>query len=265
MIKLIATDMDGTLLNEKEELNPEFFEIFKKLKEKDILFAVASGRQKDILKEQFDSVKDEMVFIFENGSCATYKENVIYKSEISKILVSEVIDLARERNFDLLLCTEDVAYIEGHNTELMNTAKNFYKNVEFIDDLKKVTAPVVKLSICDFAGAMNNSYKIFNEKFGDRLKLSVSMGFWLHMISPGVNKGFGVKSIQEKFGISPDETMVFGDNYNDIEMLQSAKYSFAMDNALDDVKAYANFIAPHHAKNGVLETIKRYVVNGEEL
>ena len=69
MIKLIVTDMDGTLLNKSEELHEDFFEIFNKLKEKNILFAVASGRQRKNLEIKFREIKDDLIMLFENGSC----------------------------------------------------------------------------------------------------------------------------------------------------------------------------------------------------
>ena len=73
MIKFIATDMDGTLLNSKKELSPEFYDVFEELKKRDILFAAASGRQYYTLAKEFNDIKDDMLFIAENGTFVVYK------------------------------------------------------------------------------------------------------------------------------------------------------------------------------------------------
>ena len=95
MIKLIVTDMDGTLLNKSEELHEDFFEIFNKLKEKNILFAVASGRQRKNLEIKFREIKDDLIMLFENGSCGSLKGKTLYKSQLDKILVHKFIDIGR--------------------------------------------------------------------------------------------------------------------------------------------------------------------------
>ena len=73
MIKLIATDMDGTLLNSKNEIQDGFYEVFNKLEEKGIIFAAASGRQYYNLLKRFEGIEDKMMFIAENGTFVVYK------------------------------------------------------------------------------------------------------------------------------------------------------------------------------------------------
>ena len=235
MIKLIVTDMDGTLLNKSEELHEDFFEIFNKLKEKNILFAVASGRQRKNLEIKFREIKDDLIMLFENGSCGSLKGKNLY---------------------NMLLCTENMTYIENVNEEFITELKKYYDDITFVNDLKEINKPIVKFTIFDPNGAKENTFKIYNELFADKVKISVSTVKWLHIINKEVSKGFGVQALQNHFDISPEETMVFGDGLNDLEMMQSAKYSYAMENAVDELKSEAKFIAPSNDKNGVLEVIK---------
>ena len=256
MIKLIVTDMDGTLLNKSEELHEDFFEIFNKLKEKNILFAVASGRQRKNLEIKFREIKDDLIMLFENGSCGSLKGKTLYKSQLDKILVHKFRDIGRKNLYNMLLCTEDMTYIENVNEEFITELKKYYDDITFVNDLKEINKPIVKFTIFDPNGAKENTFKIYNELFADKVKISVSTVKWLHIINKEVSKGFGVQALQNHFDISPEETMVFGDGLNDLEMIQSAKYSYAMENAVDELKSEAKFIAPSNDKNGVLEVIK---------
>ncbi len=264
MIKLIVTDMDGTLLNKNEELDKEFFKIFKKLKEKNILFAVASGRQRKNLELKFSEIKDDLIMLFENGSCGSLKGETLYKSQLNKTLVHKFIDLGRKNSHNMLLCTEDMAYIENVNEEFITELKKYFEDITFVNDLKEVNKPIVKFTIFDPKGAKENTFKIYNSLFGNEVKISVSTVKWLHIINKEVSKGFGVQALQNHFNISPEETMVFGDGLNDLEMIKSAKYSYAMENAIDELKLIANFIAPSNENNGVLEVIKNKILIDDE-
>lgn len=261
MIKLIVTDMDGTLLNKKEELNGEFLEVFKELKEKNILFAVASGRQRRNLELKFNEIKNDLIMLFENGSCGTLNGTTLYKSELNKTLAHRFIDIGRKNSYNMLLCTEDMTYIENVNEKFIIELKKYYENITFVNDLKEIDKPIVKFTIFDPMGAKDNSFKIYDGLFGKKVKVSISTENWLHIINNEVSKGFGVQALQNYFNITPDETMVFGDGNNDLEMIKAAKYSYAMENAVEELKEMAAFIAPSNDDNGVLETIKKEVLS----
>lgn len=90
-------------------------------------------------------------------------------------------------------------------------------------------------------------------------KVVVSGELWVDINNKGVNKGYALEQIQKDENISFEETMVFGDFYNDIEMLQKAYYSFVMENANEDMKQYGNFIAKSNRENGVIQAINQYI------
>ena len=79
---------------------------------------------------------------------------------------------------------------------------------------------------------------------------------WVDVLSPTANKGRAVRRLQEELGVTPDQTMVFGDFLNDLEMMDAATYSFAMANAHPLLKERANWVAPTNNANGVVRTIR---------
>ncbi len=111
--------------------------------------------------------------------------------------------------------------------KFMNEVNKYYTELKIVDDLTKVDDDILKLAVCDFIGSEENSYTHY-KKFEERYKVVISGKIWLDLMMPDANKGKAVEMIQKKLGISYDETMVFGDYLNDLEMMSTGKYSFAM-------------------------------------
>ena len=259
MIKLIASDMDGTLLNEEGKINEEFFEVFKKLKEKNIIFAAASGRQYYNLLKRFEKISDDIMFIAENGTFVVYKGKEILVNSLNKEVAIDLIKIGRTvENAYVILCGKKSAYIEKNDERLIEQTKKYYERYEIVDDLTKVEDDVLKVTICDFSGSEFNSNNYYKE-YWDKLQVTVSGEIWLDITSKGVNKGVAIEKIQEMLKITSKETMVFGDYLNDLEMMGKAYYSFAMENAHDDLKKVSRFIAKSNSENGVVQAIKEVV------
>ncbi|ATD55542.1 HAD family hydrolase [Clostridium chauvoei] len=259
MIKLIATDMDGTLLNSKDEINPEFYDVFKKLREKNIIFAAASGRQYYNLLKRFDAVKDDMLFIAENGTFVMCKGEELLVNALDKAVALELIEIGRSiKDCYVIVCGKNSAYVESTDERFINETKKYYERYEIVEDVTKIEDDILKVTICDLAGAEINSNKYF-KKFRQSLQVTVSGEIWLDMTAKGVNKGVAIRKLQEILNIKHEETMVFGDYLNDLEMMESAYHSYAMENAHEDLKKVARFTTKSNDDNGVVLAIKEAI------
>ncbi|NLZ34454.1 MAG: HAD family phosphatase [Clostridiales bacterium] len=261
MIKLILTDMDGTLLNDNNEINKEFYPIFNKLLDKNIIFGAASGRQYYNLLDRFDKVKENMLFVAENGTYVVYKGKELIINSLERDIAMEIVKIARNiENAFPILCGKEGAYIEKTDPRLLVETKKYYTRHTVVDDLTMVEDEILKVAICDFSGSEINSLKYYND-YTDKVKVAVSGRIWLDITNKNANKGFAVKKLQELFKIRYEETMVFGDYLNDLEMMKSAFYSFAMENAHEDLKKVSRFITKSNNENGVVDTIKEVALN----
>lgn len=261
MIKLIVTDMDGTLLDENGHLPPGFTEVLDRLTAKNIKLVAASGRPYYTLQTNFGPIGRHLSFICENGALVVDNNNVIYESAIDKNLVDEVINSAKEIEGNVLvLCTANCAYIENCSEEHLTEIKKYYTIVKNVDDLRNVTEDIVKVTICNLNNSLENLNTIFKPKFEDRLNVVGSGEIWIDISNKGANKGTALKSLMETYNISREETMVLGDYYNDIEMLAQAEYSFVMENAPEDMKQYGKYIAASNVEHGVLRAIIEYAL-----
>ncbi len=94
------------------------------------------------------------------------------------------------------------------------------------------------------------------QRWSDRMYCTLAGEIWLDFLNRDASKGNAIRSIQETLGISPEETMVFGDNFNDIKMFHSAKESYAVGNAVEAVKKEAKYVTDTNVNDGVLKVLK---------
>lgn len=256
-IKLIATDMDGTLLNSKKELNPVFYNLFDKLKQRQILFAAASGRQFFNLQKEFSIIKDEIIFIAENGSYVVYKNRDVLVQAIDKDTVHHLISIARKiPDAYTILCGKQQAYIENTDARFMEHVDMYYDKRLVVDDLLEVEYDeFLKIAICDFKGSEQNSYTWFKH-LENELQVKVSGSLWLDLSHRLANKGRALKVLQQELNIGFNETMVFGDYLNDLEMMKEGYFSYAMANAHPDIKEAARFMAASNDEDGVIKVLE---------
>lgn len=241
MIKLIASDLDGTLLkNGAQELNPRIYDIIRKLKEQGIRFAAASGRQHYNLKLLFAPVKDDIFYIAENGSLCICNNQVISRGLIDRDLGLRIFQAVRERGgCHCLLSCESACYTDSKDPAFIRHIQEvLHYDLRTVDDLADVTEPFLKVAICDFAGT-DDIEAYFQELFRDEIKVVTSGLIWIDFIAPNANKGTALANLAAHLGIEPEECMAFGDQYNDVEMLKFAGCSYAMSDGAPGIKEYA--------------------------
>lgn len=262
MIKLIATDIDGTLLEDGTlELNPEYFDVIRELQSRGVLFIAASGRQRKSIETVFEPIKDDIIMLSENGAVITSKE-FKHRDVMDPFIVKSIIEDAEAHNrCHALLCAAHESYTD--NKGLYEYMKNEYGyEIVLVHDIMKVKADICKVSIFHQDGPEKVVGDEFFKKWGASIYLASAGELWLDCMNTGVNKGTSVKRFQEAYNISKDETLAFGDNNNDIEMLKRATNSFAVANAREEVKEAANFITDSNKEDGVLKVLKA-VLDGE--
>lgn len=258
MIKLVVTDMDGTLLDDNHQLPTNFWEIEQQLTDKGIVFAVASGRQYYNLIEKFAPITHRLLVLADNGTFVCQNEEELFLNSLDKTSANQFIAIGRkiEKTF-LVLCGKNAAYVENTTPYFLKEISHFFKRIEVVDDLTQVDDVFLKVTICDFIDSSTNSYLHFKH-FDSEFKISVSGKQWLDITRTHANKGTALKHIQQMLGVSAEETLVFGDMLNDLEMMQEAKYSYAMKNAHPEIKKISNFETDFdNNNNGVLEVVKR--------
>ncbi len=261
MIQLIVADMDGTLLDNNKQLPADFWETEQLLHDKNILFAVASGRQFYNLIEVFDKIKERTIFLADNGTFIWYKGETLFIDPLDGNAANTIILTGRKiPDAYLILCGKNAAYVENSDERFLKILYQHYSKVEIVEDLTKVDDVILKVTLADFRSSETNSATFYKYLKTD-LNVAVSGLNWLDITNRSANKGNGLKKIQQKLGISFDETMVFGDFLNDLEMMASAKYSYAMKNAHPEILKVSGFVtAFDNNESGVTKTIREFIL-----
>ncbi len=263
MIKLISSDLDGTLLNKKGELNPNLFELIKELRKKDILFTVATGRQYANARMLFEPVLSDIIILAENGAYVEYKDEVLFKNPISEYYLEKIKAAVKEiKDSAIFLCTKNTGYLDNNSERMMEIAKFYGIIYKYAEDINSVDDEILKIAIADFNNAKLNTLPILKEKFSNELEVEASGTVWVDITNKGISKGLAIKIIQDKFNIRPEETIAIGDNDNDLTMMDMVYYSYAMKESSTKLKVKAKFSAESNENDGVLKIIKS-VLNGD--
>lgn len=259
-IKLVVSDMDGTLLNSAHQLSDRFLKVFKQLKKQNIHFAVASGRQYYSLMERLEPVEGELAFIAENGAIVMENGKQLFIQPMDRGKVQEVIAEVRSlENKYLILCGKEQAYIESTDPEFMEPFLNHYEKYKVVEDVSAIDDDeILKLTVCDLSGAEENTFP-YVEKFQKDLQVKLSGKIWIDFNHIEAQKGNALQALQQHYQIDREDTMAFGDFFNDVELFEQAAYSFAMENAHPKVKSKARFTAKSNDENGVEEVLEKLV------
>lgn len=269
MIKLIASDMDGTLLNSNKELTDRTKNAICSLLKKGVRFVAASGRQHFNLFEVFDKAGlcDGVSFLAENGAILFDGKEKIFVDSIDPNFVREVVETVRGIDGVYpLLDGVKAAYYEDCNEALSYQANHYFAQRQKLTDVLSCLEydSVCKIALFDESGAENGIYKAM-QKFSDRVQVLLSGPEWVDLINYGVSKGEALNFLCKRYGIKRNEVMAFGDYLNDMEMLQSCDYSFAMKNAHPKLAEVARYRAESNDDDGVAQVLERLLETGKPI
>jgi Cof subfamily protein (haloacid dehalogenase superfamily) len=238
-IKLIVTDLDGCLLKRDSSLPACFKEAFELMEREGVVFAAGSGRSIDGAAAPFGEYASRMAFVTDNGARVFHKGKVIEETLITYEDYASLLDEI-ERHDDVfpVACGVTGAWVQEGievSDEIARELIKYYPTWKACD-FRNVPEPVIKFALLHFDDIEKNIYPYFKPYDGDKLRVQVTAYVWIDVYRSGLSKGVGVKALQEALGVTPEETMVFGDYLNDIPMAEHAGVSYAVENAHPKLK-----------------------------
>lgn len=261
MIKLIASDIDGTLIPDSTpDMYPEMIQAIRGLKDKGIVFCAASGRQLASVQNVFREVKDEIAYIVENGAHIYYQGKDIAITPMNRRYVEGIMEMLRiyYDSCDTVISTPAGSLVESSNQSFIDLlAYGYHNTFRRVEDVLKENAEIIKIAIYH-----QNSIRSLGEgtlipAWRDKVKVCMAGEEWVDFMDADVDKGNALRLLQKYLGISKDETMAFGDNNNDIGMMLAAGESYAVENAVAEVKKTAKKICSGYKEKGVYQIIKK--------
>ncbi|MGN1401357.1 MAG: HAD family hydrolase [Bacillus sp. (in: firmicutes)] len=258
MIKLVLTDMDGTFLNNSGDFNRELYKNVRKLmKEKGVHFAPVTGKQCERIEELFGEHSEDLWIVGDSATRIKHNGKFVYESLLSNKLGMEIIRLLEEISLDhtIIACTRNGAIIKDSiSPEEAAIVRGSYAHVKKVSDFSEVNDDFVKITIHDpLCQCFETREKL--SRFFDSAYIVASEAAWIDIANVNVHKGTTVEHLQGLLNVTPEETMAFGDGYNDLELMTRSAYSFAVRNAVEELKDSANFITRSNEEDAVMKTI----------
>lgn len=257
-IRLVVADMDGTLLDETGGIPDAFWPMLEQLTQRRIVFAPASGRQYPALAEMFAQAAEGVALISENGAFVVRDGREVSSSVVdrasSRRAVIAVRELGEAHDVGMVWSGRHSAYVERNDPEFVAEAGRFYTSLQVVDDLLEAPEAALKFAVFDVDGVSAGSGAWLTEALHP-FQVVMSSEHWMDVMDPTVNKGVAVRALQRALGVSPVQTMVFGDYLNDLEMFAEATHTFAMANAHPRITSAARYLAPSNRDHGVITTL----------
>lgn len=261
MIKMIATDVDGTLVKESSrEVYPELFDSIRALVDQGVYFVIASGRQYGSISKMFAGAERELYYIAENGAHILKGEKTIGLTKMKREDVEEIMQDLRKYypSCHVVASAPEGSFLESRDKAFIDLIKNQYRNeVTLVEDILKSDVEYVKLAIYQKGSIRQLGESNLIPKWEKRVKTCMAGEEWVDFMDYSVDKGNALKVLQKQLHILPEETMVFGDNANDVGMIRAAGESYAVENAVAAVKEAAKHSCPSYLKKGVYQILQQ--------
>jgi len=258
MIKLVVTDLDGTLLDDNKNLGAGIWDIAARLAQKGIIFSVASGRQFAVIQRMFAPIAAGMLFIADNGACVVHKNRELFTDSLDPADARVLLKIGRAIPGAFpILCGKNHTWVEDDDERFIAILNDFFDRHRLVDDLAQVDDTIMKITMLDPDDVVKNVYPRF-EQHAQRYRIIPSEKRLLDISTPTASKGAALRRVQRLLGVAPGETLVFGDYLNDLEMMAVAAHSYAMKNAHPEVLKAAKFVTEHDNNHqGVERTIRK--------
>lgn len=255
-IKLVALDMDGTLLDSRKNPPADFEDWVCAHEETTVV--LASGRQYETLRQQFPAICGRLSYIADNGAFVFHRGEMIFAGEMNHAGVLQCLHA-----FDaipgchVVLCGKAGAFMRPDRADVHENIAMYYKSLTVTQQLEDVIADgcIGKIAILVDGRRAEELYENLPGLHPD-FKVVLSGSEWLDVANRDVNKGSGVSALQQALGISPDESMAFGDYLNDCELLDAVTESYAMGNAHPALKVRAKYIIDTNDNDGVMKILR---------
>lgn len=248
MIKVIATDMDGTLLDARGQLDlPRLEKILDQLDQRGIRFVIATGNEIHRMRQLLSPLVDRVVLVVANGA-----------------RIFENNELIQAQTWDDAIVNKALAHFKGRACQdqfvVTGMKGDFVKEGTIFTDLESFMTPEM---IEKFYQRMQFVDELTSDLFDGRVR-AVSSGYGcIDILQAGIHKAWGLEELLKRWDLKSQEIMAFGDSENDVEILEMAGIAYAMENADEKAKAVATALAPANSQGGVYQVLENWLEKGE--
>ena len=268
--KLIALDLDGTLKSSKKQILPKTKTILQELAKKGIIIVLASGRPTAGMYNEANELElDKLggyLLSFNGAKVVNYQnKEIIYQNIYDASIAHNVYDCAKKFNLAVMTYTDELILTEDENDKYVRIESDInHMPIKHVDDLKKaINFSVNKVLLTGEPDYVESILDVFKAPFENTLSIYRSTPFFIEVMGKNIDKAASLQRLIEKLGIKQEEVISFGDGYNDLTMIKFAGLGVAMENSVDDVKQFADYVTLSNDDEGIYECLKMLNEKGE--
>ena len=273
-IKVIATDMDGTLLDSRGQLDlPRLEKILDQLDQRGVRFVIATGNEIHRMRQLLEHLADRVVLVVANGARIFEHNELLQAHTWDNAMVDKALGHFKGRECqDQFVVTamnggfvkEGTVFTELDKFMTPEMIEKLYQRMNFVDEFdSSLFGGVLKMSMVVGEERLDSVLQEVNDLFDGRVR-AVSSGYGcIDILQDGIHKAWGLEELLKRWNLKPEQIMAFGDSENDIEMLEMAGISYAMENAEERVKKIATEVAPANSQAGVYQVLENWLEKGE--
>ena len=273
-IKIVATDMDGTLLDTRGQLDlPRLEKILDKLDHRGVRFVIATGNEVHRMRQLLGHLAERVVLVVANGARIFENNELIQAQTWDDAMVDRALAhfKGRECQDQFVVTAMNGGFVKKGTvfTELdkfmtPEMIEKLYQRMNFVDEFdSNLFGGVLKMSMVVGEERSDSVLQEINDLFDGHVR-AVSSGYGcIDILQDGIHKAWGLVELLRRWNLKPEQIMAFGDSENDIEMLELAGISYAMENAEEAVKRVATKVAPANSQAGVYKVLENWLERGE--
>ena len=273
-IKIVATDMDGTLLDPRGQLDlPRLEKILDKLDHRGVRFVIATGNEVHRMRQLLGHLAERVVLVVANGARIFENNELLQAQTWDDAMVDRALAYFKGRECqDQFVVTamnggfvkEGTVFTELDKFMTPEMIEKLYQRMNFVDEFDpNLFGGVLKMSMVVGEKRSESVLQEINDLFDGHVR-AVSSGYGcIDILQDGIQKAWGIVELLKRWNLKPEQITAFGDSENDIEMLELAGISYAMENAEEAVKRVATKVAPANSQAGVYKVLENWLERGE--
>ncbi len=260
MIRLIASDIDGTLLKEATcDLNPEYFRVIKNMAKQGVRFAAVSGRGFESVENLMRPVREDVILMSDNGAYISDRGKALrcisFSPELKRRIIAYMKSLSGVRF--IFLSAVDGSFTDSDDEEMIRwNEESYHLKMNQAEDLFQVSSETMKIAMYAEGDASELAGPARAHFAGSGVQITESGAHWIDFVPEGADKGNGLAFLRDVYGIAKEETIAFGDNNNDISMILQAGEGYAVAEAREELKAAATHVIGSYQEDSVLKVLK---------
>ena len=261
-IQAIASDLDDTLLDDREELSPFTLETLRACIRRGIHIIPASGRTLQSMRPFAEKIGVDCPYVACNGAqIVSADHQVLEQSTLPAPLAREIVSVLQQEGFYIQVYRDDAFFYAQECDSSLQYKKSSGMRGEAVGDLLSfLSFPVPKVLSVNHPREVRRVMPLMEARFGGRVTLTLSKPYFIEVMPPGISKASGLEKAAGLLGVPPENLMVFGDSLNDVSMLRFTPNSVAVENARPEAKEAARYRCPKNTEDGVARFIREHVL-----